>query len=178
MELDRERIRDIFTRLGAALTKPTTLCLIGSTPAIMAGQIERRTQDIDVWQPNSDFDQGDFANACKAVGVLFDPKQELDPSAVYVQVVEPGIVALPRVFAPQIIARFGNLTLAMPPPAVIAASKLVRANPRDIEDITWWMAHRALGIDEIATAVRGLPTAIDRETASENLVYVRVIGNR
>ena len=178
MDLDRQRIRDIFQRLGASLAKPTTLCLIGSTPAIFAGQIDRHTQDIDVWRPLSDYDEGDFSDACAKVGLLFDPTQELDPSAVYVQIVQPGIVALPRAFAPRIVARFGNLTVAMPPPAVIAASKLVRAAPRDVEDVAWWMSHSALTIDEIETAIKTLPTASDRETAKENLVFVRLMRRK
>jgi hypothetical protein len=51
MPIDRSRILAIFEALGAKLSHPTALCLIGSTPAIIPGQDERQTQDIDVWHP-------------------------------------------------------------------------------------------------------------------------------
>ena len=36
--------------------------------------------------------------ACQDAGLLFDPKGELDPDAVYVQIVQPGVVKLPTEF--------------------------------------------------------------------------------
>jgi hypothetical protein len=56
---------------------------------------------------------------------LYDPKDELDPDAVYVQIVQPGIVKLPLDFKVEILGRYGNLTVAMPDPALLSAVKLV-----------------------------------------------------
>jgi hypothetical protein len=175
MPIDRARVLTIFEALGARLSEPTTLCLIGSTPAILLGQDERQTQDIDVWHPASDYDAGELARACRDLGVLFDPKSELDPEAIYIQIVRPGIVSLPTPIELEVLERFGYLTVAMPAPAMIAAAKLTRASERDIEDVTWWIRYRALDPDAIEQAIGALPRAIDRETARDNMVIVRLV---
>jgi hypothetical protein len=175
MPIDRARVLAIFEALGSKLSRRTTLCLIGSTPAIMLGQDERQTQDIDVWHPGSDYDAGELARACLDLGVLFDPKGELDPEAVYLQIVRPGIVSLPASIEPEIIARFGELAIAMPSPAVIAAAKLTRASERDLEDVAWWVCQRALDLGGIEEAIERLPRAIDRETARDNMVIVKLV---
>jgi hypothetical protein len=178
MAIDRERLRDILKRLGQALTRPTTLCLIGSTPGILAGQTDRNTSDIDVWEPRSKFNEDDFVQACRKVGLLYNPKGDLQESDIYVQIVEPGIVSVPLEFEPNSIASFGKLKVFAPPASAIAASKLVRAARHDIEDIGWWMRHRALTIEEIKTAIQTLPRKVDRETAGENLVFVQLIERK
>jgi hypothetical protein len=175
MPLDRSRVLAVFEALGAGLSGPATLCLIGSAPAILSGQEERQTQDIDVWQPASQYDSGDLARACREAGVLFDPTGDLDPDAVYVQIVRPGIVSLPHDVELELVAQFGKLTLAMPPPAVLAAAKLTRASDRDLEDIVWWIRRRALDLDELSGAIERLPRAIDREAARDNMLVVRLV---
>jgi hypothetical protein len=175
MPIDRARVLAIFEALGANLSEPTTLCLIGSTPAIMLGQDERQTQDIDVWHPASDYDAGELMRICSEIGVLFDPKGELDPEAVYLQIVRPGIVSLPPSVEAEMIGRFGKLAVAMPPPAVIAAAKLTRATERDIEDVAWWVRERALDLHMIEVAIDAMPRAIDRETARDNMVIVKLV---
>jgi hypothetical protein len=78
---------------------------------------------------------------------LYDPKDELDPDAVYAQIVQPGIVKLPQDFKVEILGQYGKLTVAMPDPALLSAAKLVRGDPRDIEDVAWWVKERALDLD-------------------------------
>jgi len=175
MPIDRARVLAIFEALGSKLSQPTTLCLIGSTPAIMLGQDERQTHDIDVWQPGSDYDSGELARACQEIGVLFDPKGELDPEAVYLQIVRPGTVSLPPAIGIEAIARFGKLTVAIPPPAIIVASKLTRATERDIEDVVWWVRQRALEPDAVEEAIGMLPRTVDREAARDNMIIVRLV---
>jgi len=51
----------------------------------------------------------------------------------------------------------------------------VRGEPRDIEDVAWWVKQRALNLDEIRTAVASLPDASQRKTANENMVPVELI---
>ena len=178
MAIDREKLQEIFGKLGQALKQPATLCLSGSAPGILLGQLDRNTSYVDVWRPNSDFEDTDFAAACTHAGLLFDPKGEVGDDDIYIQVVDPGIVALPSKFETQAIGRFGNLSVIIPAPSAIAASKLLRAAPQDIEDIAWWMRSRALTIQEIESAIIALPRAVDRETASENLVFVQLLERR
>ena len=178
MGFGHDSVVSSLARLGAALQKPTTLCLIGSTPAILQGQAERQTGDIDVWHPASDFDYEDLRRACLAAGVVFDPKEDLSPSDLYLQIVRPGIIALPRRLELEVVARFDRLTLVMPSAAVIAASKLVRGDMRDVEDVVWWFRQRGLEPRDLEEAVSMLPRATDRETATENLIIVRLVRGK
>lgn len=173
-----EQLRDIFTRIGAALKKPTTLCLIGSAPGIATGQPERQTPDVDVWYPSSHFDTGDLMQACRSAGVLFDPKGELDPDASYIQIVRPGVVRLPETVELETIGVFGNLIIAMPSPEVIVAAKLVRASDTDLQDVVWWVKERSLDRTDIEKAASRLPSPRDREAALENLVFVELTMSR
>jgi hypothetical protein len=172
MTIDRDRLVHIFDELGKKLVKPTTICIIGSSPGIASGQPERQSADIDVWRPRSAYDETEFRRACQDLGLLFDPTGELDADAIYFQIVQPGIVKLPADFSVEVLGQYGNLTITMPEPALLSAAKLVRGEPRDIEDVAWWVKKRALDADQIRAAVGSLPDPAQREAASENIVLV------
>jgi hypothetical protein len=176
--LDAKRILRLFSELGQRLARPTTLCLIGSTPAIASGQPGRQTADIDLWHDGSDYDTGDLARACRELGVAFDPHGELEPDAIYIQVVRPGIVRLPAGCPVEVVGQFGNLTVVMPKPEILVAAKLVRASETDIQDIAWWVHQRSLKIGDIEAAIEALPNHRDREVASENMTFVRLTRGR
>ena len=173
-----DQLRAIFANIGSHLQKPATICLIGSAPSIATGQPERQTPDMDVWNPASSFDAGDFSEACRLAGVLFDPRGELDPESVYVQIVRPGIVRLPDNIDLETIGVFGNLTVVMPKPEIIVAAKLVRGSEVDLQDVAWWVKERNLAASDIETAASMLPNERDREAALENLVFVRLTASR
>ena len=109
------------------------------------------------------------------MALLYDPKGELDPDAIYLQVVQPGIVKLPEDFAVEILGRYGALTVGMPAPALLSAAKLARGEARDIEDIAWWIKERALKLDDIRAAIGSLPDPSQRATAQENIVFVELV---
>jgi hypothetical protein len=178
MGFDRKRLLEIFDALGGALTKPTTVCLIGSSPGIASGQPDRQTPDIDVWRSQSSYDETAFRKACEDAGILFDPRgEQLDPEAIYVQIIRKGLVNLPADFAVEVVGEFGNLRVVMPDPSLLVAAKLVRGTPRDVEDAAWWMRERALRADDIREAIGALPDPVQRETASENVVLVELVGS-
>ncbi len=176
MALDRVKIEKIFRGLGRVLSTPTTLCIFGNSPAMFCGQPSCQIQNIDVWHAGSVYDGGSLSEACSKVGVLYDPKGEIDPDSVYFQIVRPGIVALPAKFETESLAQFGNLKLVMPAPAVLVAAKLVRANDNDINDIVWWMRHRNLKEHQIKQAIKHFPDNSQRETAKENIVFVQLVS--
>lgn len=175
MAINAAAIAEIFERLGSALQKPAVLCLIGSTPGIASGQTERQTPDMDVWYAASEFDSGDLARACREVGVLFDPTGEIDSDQIYIQVIRPGIVRLPVDFTPEVIGKFGNLTISMPPPEYLAAAKLVRGSEVDIDDVVWWIRKRGLDAANIERAIEKLPSERDREAAAGNMTFVHLV---
>ncbi len=63
----------------------------------------------------------------------------------------------------------------MPEPALLSAAKLVRGDPRDVEDVAWWVRERALDLDQIRAAIGSLPDAAQREAASENIFLVELV---
>lgn len=175
MPIDRDRLVRIFDELGQKLENRATICVIGSAPGIMLWQPGRLSQDIDVWYPHSQFDETPFRRACQDLGVLYDPRTEIDPDAIYIQIVRPGIVNLPADFKIEVLGEYGSLKVAMPDAALLSAAKLVRGDPRDVEDVTWWMKERALRLDDIRAAIDVLPDSAQRETAGENLILVELV---
>jgi hypothetical protein len=176
MTIDRDRLVRIFDELGRRLSDPATICVIGSTPGIVLGQPDRQSQDIDVWRPHSQYDETQFRGVCGELGLLYDPRSELDPDAIYIQVVRPGLVNLPRNFNVEVVGQYGALTVTMPEPALLSATKLVRGEPRDIEDVAWWAKERALDLADIRAAIGSLPEPLQRETAGENILLVELFG--
>lgn len=142
----------------------------------MSGQPERQTPDIDVWFPQSDFDVGDLKRACERSGLIYDPKDELGPDDIYLQIVRPGLIALPSEFMVEIIGRYGNLTLVMPVPELIVASKLARGSDSDIEDAVWWVRGRDLTDLQISTAIDRLATSTSRNAARENFILIQLVS--
>lgn len=174
--IDKNVVENLLMRLGEELDRPAVLCVIGSTSSIITGQPERQTPDIDVWFPGSSFDAGDLKRACEAVGLLYDPKGEVGPNDLYLQVVRPGIVSLPPDFTPEVIGEYGNLRIVMPPPEIVVAAKLARGTESDIEDAVWWVRGRDLCEGQIGDAIERIPNQRNRETARENLILVRLIA--
>ena len=170
--IDRKRVEDLLCKLGNTLAKPARLTLIGSTASMIYGQSDRQTQDIDVWKPTSDFDTADLSSACKQVGLLYNPTGDIEPDDVYMQIVNPGIVAFPEIFESVEFARYGNLVIDLPLPALIVASKLTRGSESDLEDTFWWVANTPMTRAEIVDGISLIPDVHDRETATENLVFV------
>jgi hypothetical protein len=175
MTIDRKHLIQILEALGEKLKKPTTICLIGSSPGIASGQPDRQSLAIDVWHQASAYDETELRKACIDLDLLFDPKEELSPDAIYLQIVRPGVVKLPEAFDVEVLGQYGNLKVVMPIPALLSAAKLVRGDARDVEDVAWWIKERSLDLEEIRTAVGTLPDASQRESATENIVLVELV---
>ena len=174
MEIDNTELENILGRLGDALKKPASLLLIGSSVGIHMGQPGRFTSDIDVWLDGSDFDRADLARACGEVGISFDPKGYENPEGAYLQIVGKGVVDIGSYETECRMLRTGNLTVSAPPVENIAASKLLRASEKDIEDIVFLLAATATPLDAVARAIETLDEK-HRETARENLVLVGLL---
>ena len=173
MEIDRTELEKILDRIGGALGKPASLLLIGSAVGIHMGQPGRFTSDIDVWLDGSDFDRADLAQACAEAGVAFDPKGH-ETAGAYLQIVGKGIVDIGNYESGQKLFRTGNLTVCAPPVENIAASKLLRASEKDLEDIVFLLAATATPIDAVSRAIDTLDEK-HRESARENLALVEFL---
>jgi len=173
--LTRKQWEEKLGQIAQNLRLPTQLTLMGSAPNILAGQPSRTSMDLDVWNPTSDFDRSDLQNAVEKAGLLFDPKEAIDPTTPYIQIVEPGICQLGE-FKPQKIEKRGNLHLEKPPAATLIAAKLLRAQDKDLEDIAWLLSTHQISHDAVRDVILTFP-APQRQTALENLVYLAALSH-
>jgi hypothetical protein len=149
------------------------ICLIGSAACILGGMEGRTSIDLDVWTPNSNFDELELKRAVSKAGLLFDPKSEREPDIAYIQIVEPGIVQVGE-FQSILIKRMGRLHVTRPPHENIIASKLTRANLKDIQDIQFLMQTYRPDKELIQQIVQTFP-ALSREMAMENMIYLEIL---
>ncbi|MGD0262925.1 MAG: hypothetical protein ABSD29_24435 [Verrucomicrobiota bacterium] len=151
------------------------LTLVGSAAGIFAGQPGRTSIDLDVWKPKSRYQFQALKKAVEEAGLLFDPKSTLEPDTPYIQLVEPGIAETGKFENTETLEQFGALHLERPPIANLIAAKLVRAEPRDLEDIAFLMSRYRPVRQDIEQAVNTMPRQA-REKATENLVYLNTMG--
>lgn len=173
VDIEITELENILARIGDALGKPASLLLIGSAVGIHMGQPGRFTADIDVWLDGSDFDRADLAQACARAGIAFDPKGH-DTDGAYLQIVGKGIVDIGRFESERKLFRTGNLTVSTPPIENIAASKLLRASEKDVEDILFLLSATNTPLDAVSRAIDTLDER-HRETARGNLVLVELL---
>ncbi|HWX18518.1 MAG TPA: hypothetical protein VN578_01305 [Candidatus Binatia bacterium] len=151
------------------------LTLIGSAAGILAGQPGRTSIDLDVWKPKSHYQLKALKRAVEEAGLLFDPKFTLEPDTPYLQLVEPGLVQTGNFGKTEVLERFNALRLERPPIANLVAAKLVRAEPKDLEDIAFLLATFQPSRTDIERAIKTMPPK-PRKQAAENLVYLDTMG--
>ena len=176
LQLDGEAWSAVLADLSQALGKegaPLRLCLIGSAACLFGGMEGRTSADLDIWKPASDYDRRELQTAAEKAGLLFDPKQVLEPDRPYLQLVEPGLTQLGK-FEPVFIERLGRLHLYRPPVENLIAAKLIRAEPKDLGDIQFLVSRHRPDLRRIRGIIAEFnPQA--RERAAENLVYLDVL---
>jgi hypothetical protein len=169
--IDRTKIEEILSSIGKNLKSPASIIVVGSTASMLSGQDDRQTPDIDIWLPMSKFDATDLRHAVEQAGLKYDPRGEIASDDLYIQILRPGITMFPREFETQPLGTYGNLVVAMPPPALMVATKLARANESDLEDVAWWIKNAALSRKDIEKAISDIPQEHNREEARANMVF-------
>jgi hypothetical protein len=145
------------------------LTLVGSAPGILAGQPARTSMDLDVWKSQSHYQYQALKGAVEAAGLLFDPKTTLEPDTPYLQLIEPGLVQTGKFDHTELLEQFGALRLERPPVA-----NLMRADPKDLEDIAFILSRYQPSRQEIERAIWTMPSTA-RQKAASNLVYLDVM---
>jgi hypothetical protein len=176
LQLDGEAWSVILAELSQALGKegaPLRLCLIGSAACLFGGMDGRTSADLDIWKPASDYDRLELQAAAEKAGLLFDPKQALEPDRPYLQLVEPGLTQLGE-FEPVLIERIGRLHLYRPPVENLIAAKLIRAEPKDLADIQFLVSRHRPELHQVREIVSRFKLPA-RERAMEHLVYLEVL---
>jgi hypothetical protein len=177
LQLDGEAWSAVLGDLAQALGEegtPLRLCLIGSAACLFGGMDGRTSADLDIWKPASDYDRRELQVAAEKAGLLFDPKQTLEPDRPYLQLVEPGLTQLGE-FEPVFIERTGRLHLYRPPVENLVAAKLIRAEPKDLGDIQFLVSRHRPDLQRVRDIIAKFnPPACER--ATENLVYLDVLN--
>ena len=166
----------ILEQIASELGKegpPLQLCLIGSAACLFAGMELRTTEDLDIWQPTSDFDFVELKQAAESSGLSFNPKGFLAPDQPYLQLVDSGIVQVGN-FTPVRIFKIGRLIISRPPIENIIASKLTRATSKDIADIQFLHHHFQPDLTEIKKIILTFPQG-KQDIATENFVYLEIL---
>lgn len=174
--LNGEQWLAVLERLAKALPAEgpsVRLCLIGSAACLFGGMDGRTSLDLDIWKPASDYDRLELSLAAKRAGLLFDPKSSLEPDTPYLQLVEPSLTQLGE-FVPVLVERLGRLQIYRPPVENLIAAKLIRAEPKDLEDITFLISRHRPDHQRIRMVVASFEPAA-RAKATENLVYLDVL---
>lgn len=171
------KLEGIARRLDADfeedVDEPTELCVIGSAACMFDGMI-RTSMDLDVWRPASRFDEQQLRSAVEAEGLLFNPTIET-PDRPYIQIVDPGIVQTGEFDSVCPLGSYWTcLDIVRPPVENIIVSKLIRAEPKDIEDIMHLATRHAPDFQKIRDLIADLPHD-HKWRAEENSVYLEIM---
>lgn len=175
-KLNHEEWLTLLERIAVALGRdgpPIRLCLIGSVACVFGGMAGRTSRDLDVWRPASDYDRLELRQAVESAGLLFDPKSSLEPGKPYVQIIDPGPTQVGS-FEPVLMERMGRLEIYRPPIEHLIASKLVRGDARDIEDVLFLAGKHRPATETIRSVVDAFAQPA-RQQALENLVYLDIL---
>jgi hypothetical protein len=149
---------------------PVKLCLIGSAVCLFGNMPQRTSRDLDIWKPASKYSITELKRAAEQAGLIFNPKDYLEPDGPYLQVVEPGIVQVGK-FTPVLMETIGRLELYRPPIENIIASKLTRAAEKDIQDILYLVKTYQPDLAKVRRIAATFPPA-SRALARENLIFL------
>lgn len=166
---------DKLSQIARKIKKPTKLTLMGSAPNMLRGQPSRMSIDLDIWKQTSTFDKEDIKQAVESTGLLFNPTQEI-PDKPYIQIVEAGICQLGKFSTHDLqeIQSERKLCLQCPPIENLIASKLLRSEPKDLEDINWMVNKYRPNVEKIKEIIHSFP-AEQRQKTLENIVYIEVM---
>ena len=169
--LNKQQWEEILEKIGSATN--AKICLIGSAACIFSGMEGRTSIDLDVWKPKSQFDTPQLRKATEAAGLLFNPTSTYVDKP-YIQIVEPGIVQVGNFNKEEDILNAGGLSVTRPPIENIIASKLVRGDAKDIEDIAHLMVSQP-DLSKVKAAIESMPER-QKLQAMENFVFIEVLS--
>ncbi|OAM91643.1 nucleotidyl transferase AbiEii/AbiGii toxin family protein [Termitidicoccus mucosus] len=175
--LNADQWAEKLEKISLYLEHPASLCIIGSAVGMFAQQI-RTSIDLDIWNNGSSFFYSDLKQAVEKAGLLFNPKEEMEPGRPYIQIVQPDIVQIGPYDETITVLRETGLTIIRPPIENIIASKLTRASPRDLEDIMYLKNHFGISNEQIKAVINKFPPGITKEQTLENIVYLDVLPER
>ncbi|MDD2765245.1 MAG: hypothetical protein PHE83_14875 [Opitutaceae bacterium] len=175
--LTAEQWQAKLSLIASLVTRETSLCLMGSACNLFEGMRDRTSIDLDVWLKKSTFDRPDLKHAVEAAGLLFDPKEFVEPDQPYLQLVGSDEPASAGEFdqPEELLPKEGRLEVTRPPIANLSASKMARMARKDVTDIGFLLERNPAVTDaDVRKAIRTLPAAL-RSSAEENIVFLSLL---
>ena len=162
---------EYFARLDALVAPGTVLYVYGGAAVALLGSGIRTTMDVDVAEPYSHFDRKAFAAASAQAGLPVNPGADYD--AAFLELVGALRLCVPEPTADKPgleIFKGANLMVRTGSAADLIASKLVRYDEQDQQDIQFLLKAGAVALAAVRESVSRLPAAF-REDAlvRENL---------
>lgn len=170
-EVSARTAGEYFAALDARVRPGTVLFVFGGAAVAMLGSRIRVTMDIDVAEPFSSMDPAAFPAASAEAGLPVNPG--LDHDGAFLELVGSFRLSMPVPDAahPGIeLYRGTNLVVRTGSAADLVASKLVRYDAQDQQDIQFLMGEGGATLVEVREAVSRLqPKFRDDMLVAENL---------
>lgn len=162
---------EYFARLDALVAPGTVLYVYGGAAVALLGSGIRTTMDVDVAEPYSHFDRAAFVEASARAGLPVNPGEDYEQA--FLELVGAFRLCVPEPTASNAgleLFKGKNLTVRTGSAADLIASKLVRYDEQDQQDIQFLLKAGAVAVAAVRESVSRLPTAF-REDAlvRENL---------
>jgi len=169
--VDEQTLRAYFDALDPLVRPSTVLYVFGGAAVALLGSRIRTTMDIDVAEPFSQIDRAAFCQASAQAGLPVNPSPDHD--AAFLELVGPLRLSLPVPDAanPGVELYHGrNLTVKTGSSADLVASKLVRYDEQDQQDIQFLMGEGGATLEDVLASVARLqPVFRNDALVKENL---------
>jgi len=170
-EVSEKTAGEYFATLDPLVRPGTTLFVFGGVAVALMGSRIRTTMDVDVAEPFSSLDRAAFPAASAEAGLPVNPG--LDYDAAFLELIGPFRLAMPVPDAAHPgmeLYRGKNLVVRTGSAADIVASKLVRYDEQDQQDIQFLMGEGGATLEAVREAVSRLqPKFRDDALVLENL---------
>lgn len=184
-DLDHDSLTGVLQAMDDAAQEPIRLCVIGAAAMLLMGQQARRQAPVEVWLPGSQIPDAELRRLTVAGGLACEAAGPR-PQITRLHLLSPGNVSLPGVeddiwsTGEESWDRLwgGNhVAVCCPPPAILAAARLVQASEADIDDLVYLVGSRALAKDQILAAANGFPEP-EREMIRRNADVLEAVFPR
>jgi hypothetical protein len=151
-----EQLEQFLHRLGARLTVPADLFVFGGSALLLMGG-RRNTADLDYTLRSTALD------ACRQAIATVAAELDLDAE----ESVPSEFMPLPRDAETrhELLGRFGQLSVFLLDPYSIAAMKIDRAFPSDIEDVRFLIEAGKIDLDRLREHIDDIAARYDEPLA-------------
>ena len=162
---------EYFVRLDALVAPGTILYVYGGAAVALLGSGIRTTMDVDVAEPYSRFDRATFAAVSKQAGLPVNPGADYD--AAFLELVGSLRLCVPEPAAEESgfeLFKGANLTVKTGSASDLIASKLVRYDEQDQQDIQFLLKAANVSFAAVCESAARLPAAFREDVlVKENL---------